>query len=212
MTTKYVVACGSPHSSPIVSGFFVFPFAPRVGTDGLGGSSEAHFSTKQSSSSQEAWLPRTYGHSRRSCRLEGSARQGSRSALGLVHLPVPLPVTPLGRLHGRNAFARLAKEGRRYRKGPLSMTFRAGEGGPRVAFAVQKTVGPAVTRNLVRRRLRSHLAGQAYLMPSGEYLFRPAPAAAGCSFATLARHLDELIAAIPATPQLDRPPLVASDG
>lgn len=68
------------------------------------------------------------------------------------------------------------------------MTFLPGDPSvpPRVACAVGKRVGPAVVRNLVRRRLRAAtLAHRADLQPGGAYLFGAAPAAASAPFAEI---------------------------
>jgi ribonuclease P protein component len=62
---------------------------------------------------------------------------------------------------------------------------------PRVAFAVGRSVGPAVTRNRVRRRLRSAL--QHIDVPPGSYLLGASPAAAARSFSELQFDLDRLI-------------------
>ncbi len=55
---------------------------------------------------------------------------------------------------------------------------------PRVGFIVSKAVGNAVTRNLVKRRLRaisSELMGQL----TGDYVIRALPKAAHCDYAQL---------------------------
>lgn len=63
-------------------------------------------------------------------------------------------------------------------------------GGPRVGFVVSKAVGPAVTRNLVKRRLR-HLARERItdLPPEGMLVVRALPAAAEASYRELAAEL-----------------------
>ena len=63
--------------------------------------------------------------------------------------------------------------------------------GPRVGFVVSRAVGPAVTRNLVKRRLRS-LAREwtDRLPPSAMLVVRAQPAAATASYAQLSRELD----------------------
>jgi ribonuclease P protein component len=72
--------------------------------------------------------------------------------------------------------------------------------GPRVGLVVSKAVGPAVTRNLVKRRLR-HLARERLdRLPVGALLvLRALPASAGASYADLGaafdRCLDTLTAA-----------------
>ena len=65
---------------------------------------------------------------------------------------------------------------------------------PLVGFVVSKAVGPAVTRNLVKRRLR-HLARErtASLPPRGMLVVRALPAAADASYDELARELDRCL-------------------
>lgn len=65
---------------------------------------------------------------------------------------------------------------------------------PRVGFVVSKAVGPAVTRNLVRRRLR-HLVRERTdtLPPRGMLVVRVLPAAAEASYDALAHELDRCL-------------------
>ncbi len=62
---------------------------------------------------------------------------------------------------------------RRLRQGPVWLrSVTAGDGPPRVAFAIPRSVGNAVERNRVRRRLRAAVAGNASeLRAGGAYLF-----------------------------------------
>ena len=73
----------------------------------------------------------------------------------------------------------------------------SGATGPRVGFVVSKAVGPAVTRNLVKRRLR-HMARErtASLPPHGMLVVRALPAAADASYDELARELDRCLARV----------------
>ena len=63
-----------------------------------------------------------------------------------------------------------------------------------VGWAIGRRVGTAVTRNRLRRRLRALLADEHREMPlpSGAYVFRADPAAAGLTFAGLSGHVHEL--------------------
>jgi ribonuclease P protein component len=62
---------------------------------------------------------------------------------------------------------------------------------PRVGFVVSKAVGPAVTRNLVKRRLRHLARERTGLLPAGAMLVvRALPAAATATHAELADELD----------------------
>lgn len=97
-------------------------------------------------------------------------------------------------VRGRRAFAALARDGRRVRSGPLTVIHRSDQTAPRVAFAVGRTVGPAVVRNRVRRRLRALWAARS--PASGDYLLIAAPAAAGVTFAELGAALDRALARV----------------
>lgn len=71
------------------------------------------------------------------------------------------------------------------RRGPLSLTYVHDdpEGGTRVAFAITKRVGSAVTRNRIRRRLRAIVADlvrtRPEVVPAGALLFSVQPDAIG---------------------------------
>jgi ribonuclease P protein component len=54
---------------------------------------------------------------------------------------------------------------------------------PQVAFAIGRSVGPAVTRNQLRRRLRAILG--AMDVPNGLYLFGGRPSMSELTFAEL---------------------------
>jgi len=99
-----------------------------------------------------------------------SPGQGSRQALGLIW-----------RVRDPESFRALAR-GRRRRAGVLEVrTAVLGAPGepPRVAYAVAKSVGGAVDRNRVRRRLREAVRRQE-LEPGRGYLIRVVdPAAVG---------------------------------
>ena len=63
-----------------------------------------------------------------------------------------------------------------------------GVGPAQVAFAIGKPVGNAVTRNRVRRRLRSAMLEiESDLEPGAAYLVGVTPAAAGATFPDLAQ-------------------------
>ena len=67
---------------------------------------------------------------------------------------------------------------------------------PRVAYAVGKTLGPAVTRNRVRRRLRhafSQLEASGRLPPA-DYLVIASPATVTLDWASLLHHTETAIA------------------
>jgi ribonuclease P protein component len=67
----------------------------------------------------------------------------------------------------------------------------AGTGPAKVGFVVSKAVGNAVTRNLVKRRLRAASLPVLGALPSGSTLVvRALPAATGVTYAALSGDLD----------------------
>lgn len=78
---------------------------------------------------------------------------------------------------------------------------------PRVGFVVSKAVGAAVTRNLVKRRLR-HLARERMdsLPARGMLVVRALPAAADASYADLARELDRCLTKLEVAARRDLKP------
>jgi ribonuclease P protein component len=75
--------------------------------------------------------------------------------------------------------------------------------GPRVGFVVSRAVGPAVTRNLVKRRLRHLSRGRLDLLPPGSMLVvRALPAAAEASYDELAHELDRCLIKVSATKEI----------
>jgi len=87
------------------------------------------------------------------------------------------------RVRDRASFAALRRSGARRRVGPLTITrLEPAAGGspvPAVAFAIGRSLGGAVDRNRLRRRLRAILA-EVDLAP-GTYLVGAGPAAATLS-------------------------------
>lgn len=103
------------------------------------------------------------------------------------------------RIRSRTTFRRLAAEGRRVRAGALWCTALVDPPGtatpPRVAFAIGRSVGPAVVRVRLRRRLRAIAAAEAAKgsLVSGEYLIGVAPEGADLTSAQLGRLFEQLL-------------------
>jgi ribonuclease P protein component len=100
------------------------------------------------------------------------------------------------RVRDRSTFSALAGAPRR-RKGPISLASLPGPDGipPRVAYAVGRKVGGAVTRNRVRRRLRASVARhRSQLRPGAVYLVGAGREAATMPFADLEAAVAELLA------------------
>ncbi|MCW2753839.1 MAG: ribonuclease protein component [Marmoricola sp.] len=65
---------------------------------------------------------------------------------------------------------------------------------PRVGFVVAKSVGPAVTRNRVKRRLRHLMRERVSMLPSGSLLVvRALPGSAAATSRDLAAELDRCL-------------------
>lgn len=106
---------------------------------------------------------------------------------------------PVGsRLSRRADFTSTLRQARGVRAGGLLVVHRTGppEGAAaaepaeiepaKVGFVVSRAVGPAVTRNLVRRRLRHLAAGRLDRLPAGSLtVVRALPASASATYAEL---------------------------
>jgi ribonuclease P protein component len=119
--------------------------------------------TEQPEAEEEARLPAPDAHPRRPRRADATPVQGPPPAVGLIW-----------RVRDRASFRALAAGSRR-RLGGLTMSAAAIDrpGPARVAFAVGRHAGNAVTRNRVRRRLRAAVQAEAdAFAPSTAYLIR----------------------------------------
>src|SRR5947209_4495366 len=110
-------------------------------TPGQEAMGEAHVPTEQPQTSQEPWLPAPDVDPGRTSDPEVPPPQGAQAPLGLIW-----------RIRDRATFRELRVNGRRARRGPLTVTFvvRATDDPPQVAFAVGRKVGGAVVRNKLR--------------------------------------------------------------
>jgi len=101
------------------------------------------------------------------------------------------------RVRDQPMFRALAR-GRRCRVGALEVSavvVRSAPEPPRVAYAVGRSVGDAVTRNRVRRRLRAAVREHRPGLQAGHaYLVRAAPTAAEASYAELSDALRAIFA------------------
>lgn len=105
-------------------------------------------------------------------------------------------LTRANRLTSSRLFSRTVRRGRRAgtRTLVLHLDVDAGVERPQVGFVVSKAVGPAVTRNQVKRRLR-HLSRERVtsLPGSAVLVVRALPASATASYAELAADLDHAL-------------------
>ncbi|HEV7451487.1 MAG TPA: ribonuclease P protein component [Pseudonocardiaceae bacterium] len=93
------------------------------------------------------------------------------------------------RLTRRDDFATAVRRGRRAASGAVVVHLaRCGDANtpPRVGFVVDRTVGGAVVRHRVQRRLRHLMRGRLAALPGGALVVvRALPASAGASSAAL---------------------------
>jgi ribonuclease P protein component len=99
----------------------------------------------------------------------------------------------IDRVRDRAAFVRLRRDGVRVRTDPLWCSFVLDPDlvPPQVAFAIGRTVGSAVSRNRLRRRLRAVLAASD--VPPGLYLVGARPPACEQTFADVRRTTASLL-------------------
>ncbi|MGQ0434180.1 MAG: ribonuclease P protein component [Microthrixaceae bacterium] len=116
------------------------------------------------------------------------------TALGREHDASSRPT--LWHISERSTFAAFRQDGHRAHRGPLTVTWLpprdAASDPPRVAFAIGRSVGNAVTRNRVRRRLRAALRElqNSGRLPQGAYLVGGRAEAATLPWTDLVATLD----------------------
>ena len=106
-------------------------------------------------------------------------------------------LTRTNRLTSSRIFSRTVRRGRRAgtRTLVLHLDVDAGVDQPQVGLVVGKAVGPAVTRNLVKRRLRHLTRERVDSLPGSAVLVvRALPAAAAATYASLGADLDRALA------------------
>src|SRR4051812_48295437 len=103
------------------------------------------------------------------------------------------PRRRVGRVRGRRAFGALRRTGTRRRSGPIVITAAVDPEAPAalVAYAVTRSVGGAVQRNRLRRRLRA-IVREADPMP-GRYLISASASASALPHTELAAHVRKAI-------------------
>lgn len=105
-------------------------------------------------------------------------------------------LTRRDRLTSSRLFSKTVRQGRRVgtRTLVLHLDVDAGVERPQVGLVVSKAVGPAVTRNLVKRRLR-HLSRERVdsLPGSAVLVVRALPASATTSYAALGEDFDHAL-------------------
>jgi ribonuclease P protein component len=146
---------------------------------------ETHIPAEQPETEEEARLPAPDAQSSGPRSDPSPAHQGPLQAFSLIW-----------RVRGQSSFRALAR-GRRRRAANLEVrTAVLGPNlePPRVAYAVGRPVGNAVTRNRVKRRLRAAVRQSAPSLQGGTgYLVRATPSAADASYAELSSTLRAIL-------------------
>jgi ribonuclease P protein component len=147
---------------------------------------EAHLSTECAKTSEDPWLSQADVDEGRAGGDPVPPGEGTSSPVGVTarRPPGPGPTRPLAPIRSRHTFEALRRTRSRGRSGPLTVAFvpQTSWSGSEAAYAINRQVGKAVTRNRLRRRLRSILAGQAPGLPAGAYLVRTGPGAPQLTF------------------------------
>lgn len=149
--------------------------------------SEAYLPTQQPQARQEARFSPPHVDSRRPSHPQGTSAEGSSATVRVIW-----------RVSHRKTFSELRRV-RRVRIGSIAVSWvptQAAEP-PQVAYAIGRRVGPAVTRNRLRRRMRAILRESPVGLPPGAYLVTAGPEATYLSFndlrSTLTQALDRLV-------------------
>jgi ribonuclease P protein component len=145
---------------------------------------EAHVPTQQSAAVPQARVPPPHVDPQRPRRAEGASGQGPSAPVGLIWS-----------ITDRRVFTRLHTDGIRIRYEDLWVRWLPDPSAApvRVAYAIGRSTGPAVTRNRIRRRLRELVRHEASVgLPSGYYLIGAGPTRAAQPAAELARDVARL--------------------
>jgi ribonuclease P protein component len=148
---------------------------------------EAHISAQQAEAVQAPRLPSPHEDPRRAGDRPCAASEGPRATLGLIR-----------RVGDRATFDALWREGRRARRGPMTVVHLPGGNDVRVAYAIGRKVGPAVVRNRLRRRLRAavrEIDTTSGGLSTGAYLVTLRPEATQRTYQELRRDLALAVAA-----------------
>lgn len=96
------------------------------------------------------------------------------------------------RLHTSAEFTTVIRGGRKAaRRGVVVHLRPTGDGHGRAGLIVSRAVGNAVTRNLVKRRLRSLISSHWSADPAADVVVRALPVAAELSWTELAQDVDD---------------------
>ena len=132
---------------------------------------ETDLSTKRAQTREDTRLSQADVDQGRPGSDQGAPCEGTPAPVGVT---VESAASRVGPVQSRQTYADLRKPSGRGRSGPVSVSFldRPEWVHPQVAYAVNRKVGSAVERNLLRRRMRSILRERPTRLPAGAYLVR----------------------------------------
>jgi ribonuclease P protein component len=155
---------------------------------------EAAVSAQRAQAGKEAWFPLAHEHPRRTRCSPVPSVEGSRPPVGMID-----------RLAGREDFARVRAEGVRHGRGPVRLVSRRDPASTnaRFAFAIPRSVGNAVVRNRIRRRVKAVLQDLHREDPAfparGDHLIRVTAPIDDWSHATLRHTMSTLLTPVSQT-------------
>lgn len=157
---------------------------------------EEDVSAQEALAQARAWLHGPDGYEGRSPRARPPSGQGSQATHRLIpgHAFETVPVLPM--LRRRAEFEAIGRDGTA-RSTPLLVLrwMRTDRAETRIGLSTPRTIGGAVQRNRVRRRLRSLLRERIERIgPGWDLLLIARPAAGDASHAELAAAIDALLA------------------
>ena len=138
---------------------------------------ETHVSAERTETGQDARLPQADVDEGRPGGDPVAPGEGTPSPVGVTSRKGSR--TALAPIRSRHTFEDLRRSRVRGRSGPLTVAFISQNNRSQceVAYAINRILGNAVTRNRLRRRLRSILSGHTPPLPAGAYLIRTGPEA-----------------------------------
>lgn len=97
------------------------------------------------------------------------------------------------RLHKRGSYTYVYKKGEGKVNGPLKITYVRSHGGPKIGISVPNTVGKAVVRNKVRRRIRAVLYPLTAHVKSAQIVFSARKGAESLTYAQIEQSIRSLL-------------------
>jgi len=139
---------------------------------------ETDLPTQRAQTRQDTRFPQADVDQGRSGRHKVAPCEGAPAPVGVTERRRQGSNSPgVGPIRSRRTYADLRRPSGRGRQGPVTVSYLERPDWERseVAYAVNRRVGSAVQRNLLRRRMRAILGEQAADLPTGAYLVRSGP-------------------------------------